>query len=137
MFRQRTPDIINYKDYLEFLPQKIQSLLRDRPPEARHYFEPSELIAHALSHSLSKSAMHPDGYRVEWYEDRRLVMLVMLLTESDETIITILKYLKDPKESVILITAKDVASISSQIDDICSKVRENLIAHLRRRNLIE
>jgi len=133
--RKRTPDVISYKDYLEHLPQEIQKIMRDRPPEASHHFEPGELISIALSHSITKSDIHPGGYRIEMFEGRCLVMSVVLLTESGETIIAIFKYLKDPRESVILITADDGTVISSQIDDICAKVRENISTQLRRRSM--
>jgi len=136
MHRRRTPDVIHYRDYLMHIPQSVQVIMKDRPPEALHYFEPPDLVAEALGHSLTKSVIHPEGYRIEMFENRQLIMVVKLLTESDETLISILRYLKDPRETVVLITAKDVTSISSQIDDICAKVRENIVTQLRMRNLI-
>lgn len=133
--RKNTAEIINYKRYLDFLEHDIKNVIRDRPPVALHYFVPSDLVAKALLHSLTMSKMHPDGYRITHYEERMNVMTAMLLTTSDTTYIAIIKYIKDPRETVILITGRDVTTVIDVMDTICEKVKENLINHLRRERI--
>lgn len=119
-------EVINYKDYLPHLPQNLFKILETKVPIAFHTFLPPNYVSKAIAVAVEKSNIVDEEYIIRWYADTPLVLSIKLFATSNSQIICVFQYLKNTKETVILISSNDVVMILSQVEDILDQLRENI-----------
>lgn len=131
-WREKCDEVINYKHYIPYLPQKIAKVIEAKVPVAFHSILPPEYIAMALVNSIQKSDIQKNEYIVEWYSNSLLVMTSTLFTVGDSQIIAIFKYLKNEKETVLMVVSNDSVNLLSDIEDVLDKLMENVAKTLKK-----
>jgi hypothetical protein len=130
-WRRKREEIINYRDYLEYLPHRLRRLMSTRSPGTRHTPLPSEYVARALANALGKSKIAEADYTLEWHENSRLVMTTRIPSPGSTAILAVFEYEGDHRETAILVSAEDVTRILSAVDEVLEALKENFRKKLR------
>lgn len=125
-WRSKQRDNINYKDYLKYFPSRTAKLMKTKIPAAIHSFLPPKIVAKAIETSLKKADRSEMSYSTTRHDGGNLIMTAKIHTTASLNIISVLRYEKDERETVILVLADDTAELLANIEDILDSVRDNL-----------